>query len=95
MGEGQVLGVIEAMKMELSLKAPFAGIVTSVGAGAGEQVKLGAPLSSSWWRRQRRLRSERHTPRTASATGPYDVGLPRGLAGPTSYGPRGPDSQVV
>ena len=26
--EGQVLGVIEAMKMELSLKAPFAGTVT-------------------------------------------------------------------
>jgi 3-methylcrotonyl-CoA carboxylase alpha subunit/acetyl-CoA/propionyl-CoA carboxylase biotin carboxyl carrier protein len=42
--EGQVLGVLEAMKMELSLKAPFAGIVTTVGAGVGEQVKLGATL---------------------------------------------------
>ncbi|QIG45309.1 ATP-grasp domain-containing protein [Nocardioides anomalus] len=42
--EGQVLGVLEAMKMELSLKAPFAGTVTSVGAAAGEQVKLGAAL---------------------------------------------------
>ena len=31
--EGQVLGVLEAMKMELSLKAPFAGTVTTVGAG--------------------------------------------------------------
>ncbi len=33
--EGQVLGVLEAMKMELSLKAPFAGTVTTVGAPAG------------------------------------------------------------
>jgi 3-methylcrotonyl-CoA carboxylase alpha subunit/acetyl-CoA/propionyl-CoA carboxylase biotin carboxyl carrier protein len=42
--EGQVLGVIEAMKMELSLKAPFAGTVVSVGAQTGEQVALGATL---------------------------------------------------
>ena len=42
--EGQVLGVLEAMKMELSLKAPFAGTVTTVGAVAGEQVKLGDAL---------------------------------------------------
>ena len=42
--EGQVLGVIEAMKMELSLKAPFAGTVTTVGARTGEQVALGATL---------------------------------------------------
>ena len=42
--EGQVLGVLEAMKMELSLKAPFAGTVATVGAAAGEQVKLGDTL---------------------------------------------------
>jgi acetyl-CoA/propionyl-CoA/long-chain acyl-CoA carboxylase, biotin carboxylase, biotin carboxyl carrier protein len=42
--EGQVLGVLEAMKMELSLKAPFAGTVTTVGAAAGEQVQLGHVL---------------------------------------------------
>ena len=42
--EGQVLGVIEAMKMELSLKAPFPGTVTSVGAVTGHQVKLGDTL---------------------------------------------------
>jgi 3-methylcrotonyl-CoA carboxylase alpha subunit/acetyl-CoA/propionyl-CoA carboxylase biotin carboxyl carrier protein len=42
--EGQVLGVIEAMKMELSLKAPFAGTVASVEARTGEQVALGATL---------------------------------------------------
>jgi acetyl-CoA/propionyl-CoA carboxylase biotin carboxyl carrier protein len=42
--EGQVLGVLEAMKMELSLKAPFAGTVTAVGAATGEQVKLGDAL---------------------------------------------------
>ncbi|MFL6105622.1 MAG: biotin carboxylase N-terminal domain-containing protein [Marmoricola sp.] len=38
--EGQRLGVIEAMKMELVLKAPFAGTVGHVGAVAGEQVRL-------------------------------------------------------
>ncbi|MFE6506775.1 acetyl/propionyl/methylcrotonyl-CoA carboxylase subunit alpha [Nocardioides sp. NPDC057767] len=42
--EGQVLGVLEAMKMEVSLKAPFAGTVTVVGAGTGSQVPLGAEL---------------------------------------------------
>jgi 3-methylcrotonyl-CoA carboxylase alpha subunit/acetyl-CoA/propionyl-CoA carboxylase biotin carboxyl carrier protein len=42
--EGQVLGMMEAMKMELSLKAPFAGTVTAVEAAAGEQVALGATL---------------------------------------------------
>ncbi len=42
--EGQVLGVLEAMKMELSLKAPFAGTVTTVGAAKGEQVALGDTL---------------------------------------------------
>jgi biotin carboxyl carrier protein len=41
---GQPLGVLEAMKMEVTLRAPFAGTVTSVGAGAGEQVPLGAVL---------------------------------------------------
>ena len=42
--EGQVLGTMEAMKMELSLKAPFAGTVTAVEADAGHQVALGATL---------------------------------------------------
>jgi 3-methylcrotonyl-CoA carboxylase alpha subunit/acetyl-CoA/propionyl-CoA carboxylase biotin carboxyl carrier protein len=42
--EGDVLGVLEAMKMELALKAPFAGTVTEVGAAAGAQVALGAAL---------------------------------------------------
>jgi acetyl-CoA/propionyl-CoA carboxylase, biotin carboxylase, biotin carboxyl carrier protein len=41
---GDVLGVVEAMKMELSLKAPFAGTVTEVHAVAGTQVALGARL---------------------------------------------------
>ncbi|MBE7324548.1 ATP-grasp domain-containing protein [Nocardioides sp. Y6] len=41
---GQVLGMMEAMKMELSLKAPFAGTVTEVGAGVGDLVGLGATL---------------------------------------------------
>ena len=42
--EGETLGVMEAMKMELALKAPFAGTVTTVGAAAGDLVKLGAAL---------------------------------------------------
>jgi acetyl-CoA/propionyl-CoA carboxylase biotin carboxyl carrier protein len=42
--EGQVLGTLEAMKMELALKAPFDGTVTEVGATAGAGVALGAAL---------------------------------------------------
>ena len=42
--EGDVLGVVEAMKMELSLKAPFAGTVVTVDATAGAQVALGERL---------------------------------------------------
>ena len=42
--EGDVLGVMEAMKMEHALKAPFAGTVTRVGAAAGATVALGATL---------------------------------------------------
>ncbi|MDF1706155.1 MAG: biotin carboxylase N-terminal domain-containing protein [Aeromicrobium sp.] len=42
--EGDVLGTIEAMKMELSLRAPCSGRVTAVGALAGQQVPLGAVL---------------------------------------------------
>ncbi len=41
---GQLLGVVEAMKMELALTAPFAGTVTAVAARAGDGVALGAPL---------------------------------------------------
>lgn len=42
--EGAVLGVLEAMKMELSLTAPFAGTVTAVDAVVGEQVPIGAAM---------------------------------------------------
>jgi 3-methylcrotonyl-CoA carboxylase alpha subunit/acetyl-CoA/propionyl-CoA carboxylase biotin carboxyl carrier protein len=42
--EGEVLGVVEAMKMELALKAPFAGTVAEVDATPGEQVALGHQL---------------------------------------------------
>ena len=41
---GETLGVLEAMKMELALKAPFDGTVTQVGARTGEQVAMGAVL---------------------------------------------------
>ncbi|WP_435768969.1 acetyl/propionyl/methylcrotonyl-CoA carboxylase subunit alpha [Nocardioides sp. SYSU DS0651] len=42
--EGAVLGTVEAMKMELSLTAPCAGVVGSVAAKRGQQVPLGATL---------------------------------------------------
>lgn len=42
--EGDVLGVMEAMKMELTLRAPHSGTVTAVGVHRGDQVKLGARL---------------------------------------------------
>jgi len=38
---GQVLGTVEAMKMEHALSAPFDGTVTHVGVSAGAQVALG------------------------------------------------------
>ena len=41
---GEVLGVLEAMKMELSLRAPVSGAVTTVAVAAGDQVALGATL---------------------------------------------------
>ncbi|KRF12439.1 carbamoyl-phosphate synthase subunit L [Nocardioides sp. Soil797] len=42
--EGDVLGTMEAMKMELALKAPFDGTVTGVHPAVGDQVPLGAVL---------------------------------------------------
>jgi 3-methylcrotonyl-CoA carboxylase alpha subunit/acetyl-CoA/propionyl-CoA carboxylase biotin carboxyl carrier protein len=42
--EGEVLGVMEAMKMELALRAPLTGTVTAVGAAVGDRVPLGATL---------------------------------------------------
>ena len=42
--EGDVLGVVEAMKMELALKSPFAGTVAAVDAAVGDQVALGEQL---------------------------------------------------
>jgi 3-methylcrotonyl-CoA carboxylase alpha subunit/acetyl-CoA/propionyl-CoA carboxylase biotin carboxyl carrier protein len=42
--EGDVLGVLEAMKMELAIKAPFAGSVAEVGGAVGDVVPLGATL---------------------------------------------------
>lgn len=41
---GQVLGTLEAMKMELALKAGLSGTVATVGAAVGDQVALGAVL---------------------------------------------------
>ena len=41
---GQELLVMEAMKMELSLKAPRAGVVETVSAGAGDFVEADAML---------------------------------------------------
>jgi biotin carboxyl carrier protein len=41
---GQRLAVIEAMKMEHTLRAPFAGVVTEVPVAAGAQVVEGAEI---------------------------------------------------
>ncbi|MGJ9424081.1 acetyl/propionyl/methylcrotonyl-CoA carboxylase subunit alpha [Aeromicrobium sp. CF3.5] len=41
---GDVLGTLEAMKMELALTAPFDGIVETVAALPGSQVTMAAPL---------------------------------------------------
>ncbi|WP_456695147.1 acetyl/propionyl/methylcrotonyl-CoA carboxylase subunit alpha [Aeromicrobium sp. P5_D10] len=38
--EGQQLGVVEAMKMELALTAPYDGVVSHVGAAVGDQVPI-------------------------------------------------------
>jgi geranyl-CoA carboxylase alpha subunit len=35
---GQVVAIVEAMKMEHALTAPFAGTVTAVSVSVGEQV---------------------------------------------------------
>ena len=42
---GQVLLVMEAMKMEYTLKAPAPGKVTAINCKAGDQVILGAVLA--------------------------------------------------
>lgn len=42
--EGDTLAVMEAMKMELSLKAPSSGVVIEVNTKVGAQVDLGATL---------------------------------------------------
>ena len=41
---GQELLVMEAMKMELSLKAPRAGVVENIGAAAGDFVEADTAL---------------------------------------------------
>jgi acetyl-CoA/propionyl-CoA carboxylase, biotin carboxylase, biotin carboxyl carrier protein len=43
-GAGDTLGVMEAMKMELTLKAPLDGVVEEVGAAEGDQVPMGRTL---------------------------------------------------
>jgi 3-methylcrotonyl-CoA carboxylase alpha subunit/acetyl-CoA/propionyl-CoA carboxylase biotin carboxyl carrier protein len=42
--QGDTLVVLEAMKMELALTAPFDGSVGKVGVAAGDQVALGQSL---------------------------------------------------
>jgi propionyl-CoA carboxylase alpha chain len=41
---GQVLVVLEAMKMEHHVRAPVAGVVTEIRVTAGDQVDNGATL---------------------------------------------------
>ena len=42
--EGDVLAVVEAMKMETEIKSPVSGVVKSVSIEAGNQVKTGQEL---------------------------------------------------
>lgn len=42
--EGQDLVVVEAMKMEHRMKAPFAGVVRGLTATAGDRVEPGVPI---------------------------------------------------
>jgi propionyl-CoA carboxylase alpha chain len=42
--DGAPVVSVEAMKMEHTLRAPFAGTVTDVRVGPGHRVELGAPL---------------------------------------------------
>ncbi len=42
--KGQTLLIIEAMKMELALPAPFDGLITTLAVAAGDQVTEGAVL---------------------------------------------------
>jgi biotin carboxyl carrier protein len=41
---GDVLVVLEAMKMEIEVRAPHAGTVAAVHVAAGDPVAAGAPL---------------------------------------------------
>ena len=40
----QVLATVEAMKMELAVRAPFAGVVAAVAVRPGQRVAVGAAL---------------------------------------------------
>jgi biotin carboxyl carrier protein len=42
--EGDILVVVEAMKMENEFKAPFAGVVSEVAVSAGTSIEAGATL---------------------------------------------------
>ncbi|MDE3261053.1 MAG: hypothetical protein OYL41_03605 [Acidobacteriota bacterium] len=43
-GEGDVVAVIESMKMHWEIRAPVGGILADIGAKAGDAVAAGAPL---------------------------------------------------
>ena len=44
--EGDILFIVEAMKMEVEVKAPAQGTVTAIAVGAGDQVTAGQPMGS-------------------------------------------------
>jgi 3-methylcrotonyl-CoA carboxylase alpha subunit len=43
-GKGDTLLVLEAMKMELPIRAPFDGVIKAVHCKAGDLVQPGVPL---------------------------------------------------
>ncbi len=65
---GDVLGTLEAMKMELALKAPFDGEVTEVLTTPGAQVTMAAPLFTLTADESRTPADESRTPGGESRT---------------------------
>jgi 3-methylcrotonyl-CoA carboxylase alpha subunit len=45
LSKGQTVAIVEAMKMEHTLTAPFDGVVAELNASAGQQVQVDALLA--------------------------------------------------
>jgi biotin carboxyl carrier protein len=52
-GAGQVVAVLESMKMNLELRSPAAGVVADLSRSAGEEVSQGTVLMRIAWEEER------------------------------------------